>query len=352
MLDAGARAQLQHATREVGDADYAADHQFRAGGYVLSLFSKALHGLVLRALAKGPMRLADLRKEVGGPAQTTLRGNLDNLIAIGALEKRPTVGRTSIVDNALMPIGRELIVVADTIDTWLARAPGGPIRIESETGKAAVKALASGWGSTMLRALATGPFSLTELDNLISAFSYPALERRLGAMRLAGCITAVQGNGGGTPYAVTDWLRQGMAPLLAAVRCERCRMPRETAPLTRLDVETILLLIVPLVDFEPDADGVAQLAVEGGDGSDWRSAGIQLTVRDGVLTDCTSRLETGPESRLRGSAADWLNALVKGGAGRLEVSGDRALTLDVVESLHRALFAPESGSARRTASRV
>jgi DNA-binding HxlR family transcriptional regulator len=350
--DTGTRAQSQHATREVGDADYAADHQFRAGGYVLSLFSKALQGLVLRALAEGPMRLADLRKEVGGPAQTTLRGNLDSLIAIGALEKRQTNGRASIVGNALTPIGRELIVVADTIDAWLARAPGGPIGIESEIGKAAVKALVSGWGSTMLRALATGPFSLTELDNLITAFSYPALERRLGAMRLAGCVTAVQGNGGGTPYVVTDWLRQGMAPLLAAVRCERCRMPRDTAPMTRLDVETILLLIVPLVDFDPEADGVSQLAVNGGGGSDWRSAGIRFTAREGQLADRTSRLETGGENWIRGSAADWLNALVKGGSGRLEVSGDRALTLDVVEGLHRALFAPEGGSARRTVARM
>jgi DNA-binding HxlR family transcriptional regulator len=286
------------------------------------------------------MRLADLRKEVGGPAQTTLRGNLDNLIAVGALEKRQADGRASIVDIALTPVGEELLVVADAIDAWLARAPGGPIRIESETGKAAVKALVGGWGSTMLRALAAHPFSLTELDNLISAFSYPALERRLGAMRLTGCVTAVEGNGGGTPYAVTDWLRQGMAPLLAAIRCECCRMVGETAPLTRLDVETILLLIVPLVAFDPSASGTSQLVVDGGNGSDWRSAGIRIVVRDGELLSCASKLETNPESWIRGSAPGWLNGLVEGGAGRLEVSGDRALTLDVVDGLHRALFIP------------
>lgn len=342
MLDAGTHAQPRHATRGVGDAEGAADHQFRAGGYVLSLFSRALHGLVLRALSKGPMRLADLRKEVGGPAQTTLRGNLDNLIAIGALEKRQANGRASIIDIALTPIGEDLLVVADAIDAWLARAPGGPIRIESETGKAAVKALVGGWGSTMLRALAARPFSLTELDNLISAFSYPALERRLGAMRLTGCVAPVEGNGGGTPYAVTNWLRRGMAPLLAAVRCERCRLAEETAPLTRLDVETILLLIVPLVVFAAKASGTSQLVVEGGDGSDWRSAGIRIAVRDGVLVNCASRLETNPESGIRGSAPSWLNALVEGGTGRLEISGDRALTLEVVDGLHRALFIPKA----------
>ena len=117
-------------------------------------------------------------------------------------------------------------------------------------------------------------------------------------------------------------------------------MADETTPLTRLDVETILLLIVPLVVFEPTASGTSQLVVDGGDGSDWRSAGIRITVRDGELVNCASRLETNPESGIRGSAPSWLNGLVKGGAGRLEVSGDRALTLDVVEGLHRALFIP------------
>ncbi len=42
----------------------------------------------------------------------------------------------------------------------------------------------------MLRALAAGSLSLTELDRLIGALSYPSLERRLVAMRLAGLVGA------------------------------------------------------------------------------------------------------------------------------------------------------------------
>ncbi|HEY2334591.1 MAG TPA: winged helix-turn-helix transcriptional regulator [Solirubrobacterales bacterium] len=339
MLDAGVRdGQLPQMVRDVGDADYATGHQFRAGGYALSLFSRALRRLVLRALADGPRRLAELRRDVGGPAQTTLRGNLDTLIEVGALEKCQNDGKAGAPGNALTPIGRELLAVTDAIEAWLRRAPEGPVRLESETGKAAVKALAGGWGSTMLRALAAQPFSLTELDNLISAFSYPALERRLAAMRLAGCVAPVQGNGGGTPYAVTEWLRQGMAPLLAAVRCERRHLARDTAPLTRIDVEAILLLIVPLAAFEPHADGVVELAVGGGEESDGRSAGIRLTVRDGLPIRTTSKLEPGPESWVRGSASAWLDALVDGDSDQLESSGDQALTLDFVDGLHRALF--------------
>lgn len=338
MLEAGPRGAVQLAVSETGERDYATEYALRSGGHSLSLFARALHGLILRALADGPLRLADLRRAVGGPAQTTLRGNLDTLFDIGALEKLQGNGRANMVDNALTPMGRELLAVADAVDAWLAAAPGGLLQLESETGKASIKALVNGWDSTMLRALAVRPFTLTELDNLISAFSYPALERRLAAMRLAGLVTPVEGNGGGTPYAVADWLRKAMAPLLAAVRCERRHAAEETAPLTRLDVETILLLALPLIALPCSAAGVSQLAVHGGDGSGWRSAGVRLSVEAGRIAGCTSRLEANAESWIRGSATHWLDALVDGHSEQLEVCGDRTITLDVVDNLHRALF--------------
>jgi DNA-binding HxlR family transcriptional regulator len=337
LLDTGTRSGLPLRTTREPEADFATQYQFRAGGYVLSLFSTNLHRLVLKALAQGPKRLAELQREVGGPAQTTLRGNLRNLIGMGVLEKRQSDGRGSLVDHVLTPAGSELLQVSDALDDWLARAPQGPIPPGSETGKAAVKALIGGWGSTMLRALAARPLSLTELDNLITAFSYPALERRLAAMRLAGFVTAVDGNGGGTPYAVNAWLRSAMAPLLAAVRCERRHMAAETAPLTRIDIETILLLVVPRVALGAKASGAAQLAVDAG-GRSSRSAGIWVAVEDGRVVRSSSKLESSPESWVRGSAADWLDALVDGRTRRLSVGGDRALTLDLVESVHSALF--------------
>lgn len=340
MLDAGpGGSQAQLGAPDVSEKELAVEFQFRSGGYALSLFSKALPSLVLRALSGGPLRLADLRRKVGGPAQSTLRGNLDNLIGMGALEKRQSNGRANMGDNALTPVGTELLFVADRVEAWLARAPEGSLNLESEPGKASIKALVSGWDSTMLRAFAVRPFSLTEIDNLISAFSYPALERRLASMRLAGFLRPVPRNGGGaTPYAVADWLRHAMAPLLAAIRCERRHMAGETAPLTRIDVETILLLALPLVDLAPNAAGTSQLAVYGGGDSDWRSAGVRLSCEAGKITSCASKLEPKSDSWVRGSAAQWLDALVSGKSRQLEISGDRALTRDIVDGLHRALF--------------
>lgn len=336
-LDTGARGSPdREGAGKVRGSDDAVDYQFRSGGCVLSLFSRALHSLVLKALAKGPMRLAELRREVGGPPQTTLRGNLGNLMAMGALEKRNSRG--SMVDNALTPAGREMLGVAEATESWLARAPQGPLVLDSETGKSAVKALVGGWGSTMLRALAARPFTLTELDNLISAFSYPALERRLSAMRLAGYVSPLEPGGGGTPYAVTPWLRQAMGPLLVASRCERRHLAAETAPLTRIDIETVMLLSAPLAELPSEVDGKCQLTVRGGDDADWRAAGVSVTVEGGRVVGCSSKLDAKPQSKVDGSAADWFDAIVDGEPRLLEVTGDRPIAQGLVDGLHRALF--------------
>lgn len=320
------------------DGNRPVEFQFRAGGRVLSLFSTALHGLILQALADGPMRLTELRREVGGPPQTTLRGHLGNLIGLGALEKRSSNGKPHMVDNALTPVGLELLFVAEALERWLARAPDGPIGFESGAGKAAIKAFVSGWSSTMLRALAARPFSLTELDNLITSFTYPALERRLSAMHLAGHVAPKPSNGKGTLYAVTDWLRQGVGPLVAAARCERRHLPTETPPLARIDVEAVLLLAVPLVAPLGDISGTCQLTVEMGEEPSGRATGARVAIEQGRIVACSSKLESDPATQTRGSATDWFDAIADGNSDQLSIDGDRRLALGLVDGLHSALF--------------
>ena len=159
----------------------------RAGTAVLTLLSVSLNGLVLRALADGPLRLARLRAELGGPAQSTLRGNLSKLVEIGALA-RCRGDRPSILAYELTPFGHDLLFAANAVEEWLRLAPEGPIPLDSAPAKLALKALIGGWGSTIVRALAARPLTLTELDKLIDKCTYPALERRLSAMRLAGQV--------------------------------------------------------------------------------------------------------------------------------------------------------------------
>jgi DNA-binding HxlR family transcriptional regulator len=313
----------------------------RTGATALSLFSVPLNGLILRALADGPMRLADLRQEVGGPAQTTLRGNLANLVEIGALAKRGRDDKPTILENELTPLGEELLIVGDALEQWLARAPSGPIAFESAAAKAAIKALVGGWTSTILRALAARPLTLTELDRLIDGFTYPALERRLGAMRLARQIELYRnGDGKRRPYTVTPWLREAIGPLVIAGRCERRHIADHTAPIARIDIEAAFLLAAPLLRLTNGAAGFCQLTVEaGGNGAGIaRPPGAQMKVENRRVTSCVARVEAQPSTWVAGPASAWLDAVIERDAELLGFGGDQDLGREIVYGLHDALF--------------
>jgi DNA-binding HxlR family transcriptional regulator len=320
------------------------DHQFRAGGRVLSLFASTSHGAILRALVDGPVRLAELRARVGIPSEAGLRGNIGNLIGIGALEKRRPDGRPDLLDNQLTPLGRQLLSVASAVDEWLARGPCGPLEAESEPAREAVKALVAGWSSSMLRALAARPLSLEELCDLIASLTGSSLERRVTAMRDAGLLTTEEGDRTAPAFAVTRWLREGVAPLLAAIRCERSHLRTETAPLTRLDVETLLLLTVPLLG-QGMRDGNCQITVDLEDGSRSGPAGVRVEVQDGGIVSCVSKLDDGLSDAAFGSAEAWLEALVAGTPNRLRTKGEDSLAALLVENLHDRLY-PAGTTAR------
>jgi DNA-binding HxlR family transcriptional regulator len=280
------------------------------------------------------MRLAELRKATGLPAQTTLRGHLAALTETGLIAKRPTEQMPYAVENELTPMGREMLEVARQLEIWLSLAPDGPIAIDSGAAKGAVKALVDGWGSTMMRALAAGPLSLTELDSLIPGLSYPALERRLSSMRIAGLVEARPSQRAGTPYGVTEWARLGIAPLAAATHCERVHMGAKSAPVTQTDIEAAFLLATPLVKLPTDASGDCQLEVEAGPGGVAVPAGVQLMVDSGQVASCLSRLESNPAAYAVGSAPAWFKAVKDGNPAQLRFGGGRGLGEAVVNGLH------------------
>jgi DNA-binding HxlR family transcriptional regulator len=306
----------------------------RAGSQALSVLATPLNFLTLRALSERPMRLAELRKATGLPAQTTLRGHLAGLGEIGLLTKRPTRQMPYAVENELTPMGADLLGVAERLERWLQASPDGPISLESGAAKGAVKALVDGWGSTMMGLLAARPLSLTELDSLISGLSYPALERRLSSMRIAGLVEAQPSQGAGTPYGVTDWGRRGVAPLAAASRCERLYLGKASPPVTQLDIEAAFLLATPLAGLPGGAAGLCQLEVEAVAGAD--PAGVQVRIEDGQIVSCVSRLEPSPGAYAVGSALTWFSAVSEGETRQLRFGGSRRLAEDLVGGMHAA----------------
>lgn len=316
----------------------------RSGAQTLVLLAMPLNCLILRALSEGSKQQAELRRETGSPAQTTLRAQLKRLVEIGALEKRRRDRFPGVLEYELTAAGRDLLFVAATLDRWLDRAPDGPLPLGGIAAKATVKALADGWSTTMLRALAAGPLSLTELDGIIGSLSYPSLERRLAAMRLTGQAEACRGDGRSRPYAVTEWLRRGVAPLAAAARWERRHLPRSTAPIGRLDTEAAFLLAVPLLRLPAEMSGSCRMAATMPNGKEQRLAGVVVELEGGRVVSCDAQLRGRPDAWALGSTGAWLDAVIEHDTERLELGGDCGLTRELLDGLHGALFGVASRS--------
>jgi DNA-binding HxlR family transcriptional regulator len=152
-----------------------------------------------------------------------MRGYLRSLTEAGVIERRGRGGCAGGAGYELTPSGCALLQVAEVLAAWLAESPQGPIELGTDEAKNAIKAFADGWSAGVVDALASRSLSLTELDRVIATLSYPALERRLMAMRLFGLVETVDGEGRSTPYAISDWLRGAIASLAAAARWERRR---------------------------------------------------------------------------------------------------------------------------------
>jgi DNA-binding HxlR family transcriptional regulator len=310
---------------------------FRAGEQTLTLLSVPLNAHILRALAARPMRLAELRQVAGLPAQTTLRGHLASLEAIGVVAKRPTQRMPYAVEIGLAPMGENLLGVATSLEAWLQRCPAGPIALDSGAARGIVKAFVDGWSSTILRNLALRPMSLTELDREIVTLSYPALERRLSSMRMAGLVEAMPSSGAGTPYSVSPWARESIRPLAAAARWEQTHLGPRSAPLTEDDVEAALLLAAPLAELPEDKSGVCQLEVEPSPTGIGAPAGVRVEVKEGKIVSCECGLESDREAYATGSTGNWFTAIKEGRVADLHVGGGRRLAEAMVLGIHVAL---------------
>lgn len=310
------------------------------GARVLGLFEGSLHAKVMRAHIDGPRRFPDLHEHLGWPPEATLRGTVRNLQECGGLVKVRVEGQRSGVATALGPAGRELLSVADALESWLRECPRKPIELDDEGAKVAVKALAGGWNSSLMRALGTGPRTLTELSNELPEVSYPALERRIAWMRTTGQIEALRRLPTGTPYAPTDWLRRAITPLAMASRCERRHMD-PSSPITDVEVETGFLFGLPMARLPEETSGVCMVAMQTDAEFDERLplAGVTVEVEDGIPISWSPRIESEPVTWVVGTSEAWLDAMIDGRFQVLRIGGaDPELAASLITGLRFALF--------------
>jgi DNA-binding HxlR family transcriptional regulator len=316
----------------------------RTGAYALSLLSAPINMHALSALEEGPRTLVDLRRVAGSPPPTTLRGHLRRLTEIGIVERRQAQRSHTHVEFELAESGRELLGVAATLQAWLTEAPESPLTLGNANAKGAVKALAEGWSTGMIRALASKPLTLTELDRLIADVSYPSLERRLEAMRMVGQIEPVASKGRGTPYVVTNWLRRSIAPIIAAVHWEQTQLPSQVPAITKIDVEAAFMMVIPMLRLGSEFSGSIRLAVDMNGAGKARLAGVMVSLEEGRIASCTTRLEGEPAAEAIGSATNWIRAVTDPEPALLQIAGDRRLAIACAAAIHEVLF----GATRQT----
>lgn len=279
------------------------------------------------------MDLLDLHRAVGSPPQSTMRIYARKLEKLGLLERRRQKEYQASALYRSTPAGDSLLGVATYLQQWFAGAPDGPVTLGSTAAKSGTKALVSGWSSSIVRAVAARPLSLTELNLLITKISYPSLERKLVAMRIAKLVERQPSASRGTPYVATDWLRRAVVPLTAAAAWESKYIQEHTAAISRTDVEAAFLLAVPLMSMGPEAMGRCRLAVEIRRGPTPAFAGVLLQVEKGKVVSCSTSLEGDAQTSVSGSPADWMRQMNGGARRQLEVSGNRSLAQRLLEAL-------------------
>jgi len=241
--------------------------------------------------------------------------------------------------------GRGGLFVAFVVERWLQGAPGGPIEFGGDEAEEVVDALAEGWSSSVVHVLARGPGTFEELRGAIDGLGRRALTATLSAMSHAGLVEVRAGDGGVDVYAPTEWLRAGIAALIAAARIERRDPDNPTSPIDALDVEAFFRLVLPLLELPEDLRGSCRLGVrlEEDRGRPVPDAapdlvGVTARIDAGRVVACEPGLDLRAEAWAAGSASDWLDTVIEPDAKRVRTGGDKRLAALLLNRLHETLF--------------
>lgn len=242
-------------------------------------------------------------------------------------------GREYTVSNE----GREALFVAAVIERWLGQAPDGPIEYGSTLAKRTVAALVEGWSAAVIHALAREPMTSAELDETIDGIDRRRLQRHLVAMRGVGLLEAV-GEGGEALYAMTDWLRSGIAPLIASARLERGKNVEGATPVDGFDVEAGFRMALGLVELPEELSGVCRLRLNLDKGREDRLSGITAVLERGEVVCCEAGFERKADAWALAGLDAWLDTVIDLDAEAVSTGGDAWLTGALVRAIHAALF--------------
>jgi DNA-binding HxlR family transcriptional regulator len=233
--------------------------------------------------------------------------------------------------------GREALFVASVVERWLESAPHGPLSFEDPGAEETVAALAEGWSATVVHMLAREPMTLSELNGVVERLGRRAVKRRLDALAVTGQVEAL-GEGSEAIYALTDWARSGIAPLIASARLER-RNPKEgMAPIDALDTDAGFRLSLPLLTLPKELSGICRLGLNLQEDQSVALTGVTARIEEGRVIACRDGLDHEANAWAAATAADWLDTVIEPDAKRVRTGGDRWLAAALLNNLHKTLF--------------
>jgi DNA-binding transcriptional ArsR family regulator len=233
--------------------------------------------------------------------------------------------------------GREALFIAFVVECWLQSAPHGPVPFDGPEAEGTVAALAEGWSATVVHMLAREPMTLSELDTAIDGLGCRAVNRHLEAMQSTGQVEALT-DGGEAIYALTDWARAGIAPLIASARLERRNPMEGMAPIDALDVDAGFRLSLPLLTLPKELSGVCRLGLNLDEDERSAMTGVTARIEEGRVVSCRDGLDVEANAWAAGTAADWLDTVIEPDTKRVRTGGDRWLSGALLDSLHKTLF--------------
>jgi DNA-binding transcriptional ArsR family regulator len=293
----------------------------------------------MRLLGSGRLKALERGPRAGGQALS---------LAADPLNRRILRGMASRIVNmegeqyTLSDEGHEVLFVAATIERWLGHAPDGPIEFESAAAERAVAALLEGWSAAVVHGLAREPMTSAELNAAIDGIGGRRLRRQLSAMHGAGLVEAL-GEGGEALYAMADWLRRGIAPLIAAARLERDQGLEGSTPVDGSDVEAGFRMALALVELPEELSGVCSLRLKLDGPRRDRPSGVTARIERGKVVSCEAGFEQRADAWALASLDGWLNTVIDPDAKAVRTGGDAWLTDALVSAIHHTLFGVREG---------
>jgi hypothetical protein len=279
----------------------------RAGAHVLLLAASPIHRGILRKVLERPLEMAP--------------------------------GEVYRVSDG----GREVLYVAFVVEQWLQSAPEGALVFDSGDADSAVTALAEGWSATVVHMLAREPMTFAELelaieDGAAEQLSRDELSELIETMQRCAQVVAMPGGGDEPIYAMTDWLRAGLAPLIASARLERRNPMEGMQPIDELDVEAGFRMVLELVELPYQLTGTCKLGFNLDDAEEKPMTGVTARIDQGLAVACEAGFDQPADAWASASATDWLDTVIEPKTKKVRTGGDAWLTKALVEAFHQTLF--------------